>query len=85
MKPRNPYAVLKAEAVEWIAKVHRRRRVQMWRYPAKDIRTAQWNLFDLAERVRAADQLGFDVALRWVDDGLRVEYVERLPSTPYWY
>lgn len=86
MKPVNPYTRLKQEAVEWIANAISPRKIQMFQYPAKSLFTESWNLHNLAERVRAADQLGFDVHLRWVDDqGLRVEYVSRLPSTPWWY
>jgi L-alanine-DL-glutamate epimerase-like enolase superfamily enzyme len=49
----------------------------MWFYPKSKLGES-WALNDLAERVQAADQLGYDVRL--VVDGngnLSVEYVER--------
>lgn len=42
-----------------------------------------WSLSNLAERVAAADQLGYDVVLKSDDSGLRVEYVAKIPSRPW--
>lgn len=57
----------------------------MWRYPADKINTG-WALGDLAERVRAADQLNNDVVLVWNDNeatkGLEVWYRKR-PEIPF--
>ena len=84
--PKNPYTVLKNEACEWIYKALSPRVRAMWCYPEKTLGEQQWNLSNLAERVRAAEQLGWDVRLRYViGEGLRVEYVEKPPATPYWY
>ena len=60
--------------------------IGMWSYPAASIKTATWSLFDLSQRVQAAEQLGYGVQLRWSEtDGLVVEYVEKPPSPPGWY
>jgi len=81
----NPYSRLRREATDWIAKVLSRRPIFMWRYGDEDLKKL-WKLDDLVERVQAADQLGFDVRLRYVKgEGLISEYIARLPSTPYWY
>ena len=84
-KPINPYMTLKREFEEWIRKVMTRRVVSMWVYPADTIGTTKCNLMNLSERVQAAEQLGYGVRLRWTDAGLIVEYVEKLPRTPWWY
>lgn len=52
------------------------RRIFMWRYPKNRLGEG-WSLTDLAERVQAADQLGFDVQIKHADDGLSVYYVAR--------
>jgi hypothetical protein len=55
----------------------------MWFYPKGKLSEGGWKLDDLAERVQAADQLGYDVKLRMADDGLRVEYVKRPEPLDY--
>lgn len=80
----NPYETLKKEAQEWIRRALNPHRQSMWVYP-KDKLGEGWALVDLAERVRAASQLGYRVELVWKDDGLHVEYVKRPPQTPGWY
>ena len=85
MKPLNPYLRLRASACGWARAVITRKRIGMWHYP-KDKLHASWRLDDLSERVRTADQLGYDVQLRWDETvGLQVEYVERIPWPPAWY
>ena len=81
----NPYTQLRNSVVEWIRRVLTRPGVPMFHYPAKTIATDKWCVGDRAERVRAADQLGYEVRLRWSDEGLQVEYVGKLPAKPYWY
>lgn len=82
----NPYTELKREACDWIRKAMNPQRVAMWSYPKESLRQDQgWRLDELAERVRAADQLGYDVRLLWKDDGLHVQYVKRMPDVPHWY
>lgn len=83
-KPVNPYTELKRDASEWIRKFITRKRVRMWNYPKGEI-GKQWSLADLAERVQAAHQLGWDVQVKWTEEGLAVEYVQRVEGTPYWY
>lgn len=80
----NQYNKLKREAREWVVSAIGRHTVAMRLYP-KDRLSEGWPLADLAERVRAADQLGYNVELRWSDEGLQVRYVKKLPPTPSWY
>jgi L-alanine-DL-glutamate epimerase-like enolase superfamily enzyme len=76
-KPITPYARLLAAANRFESRVLYPKRKIMWFYPKSKLGES-WALNDLAERVQAADQLGYDVRL--VVDGngnLSVEYVER--------
>lgn len=73
----NPYTALLERAKQFATAVKHPRRKLMWRYPSNRMKEA-WTLGDLAERTRAADQLGYDVRLEWTDEGLNVFYVERV-------
>lgn len=52
----------------------------MFSYPKKDLR-GSWSLDDVYQRTMAAQALGWNVVLRADDDGLHVDYAEKLPST----
>lgn len=78
-----PYQRLKDATIEYIGRVKYPHRKTMWLYP-KDKLNLGWKLGDLSERVKAADQLGYDVRLRINDDGLIVEYVKRPKDINYW-
>lgn len=80
-KPISPYARLLADVQKFARGVKYPTSKQMWAYNKTQIRDT-WSLESLYERVRAADQIGFDVRLVATDDGLRVEYVER-PRIPF--
>jgi hypothetical protein len=75
-KPVTPWERLSRKYHRALAKAMYPRRVTMWVYPKDKLETG-WSLTGLSERVRAADQLGYDVRLIWKDDGLTVQYVER--------
>jgi hypothetical protein len=77
-----PYSRLKNAVLRYMSGVDYPRRTVMWLYPKNKLNET-WRLGDLAERVSAADQLGFDVKLRMVEDGLRVEYVKRPAPLDY--
>ena len=77
-----PYSRLKNAVEQYITGVDYPHRKVMWFYPKEKL-AQSWKLDDLAERVQAADQLGYDVKLRMADDGLRVEYVERPAPLDY--
>jgi len=81
-KPKTPYQRLLEDAREFAGQVKYRHEKLMWRYPKEKLNTG-WALNDLAERVSAADQLGYDVILRNSDDGLSVYYRKKVPDTPY--
>lgn len=50
----------------------------MFYYPAKEIlENGAWKLYNLSERVRAAEQIGYETHLRWTEQGLEVWYVEK--------
>lgn len=82
MKRENPYNRLKRICTKWAGSVIYPHKRLMWRYP-KDKITHSWRLDDLAERVQAADQLGYDVKLEWRNDGLAVLYVKRPDEIPW--
>ena len=54
----------------------------MWAYKKADMGAA-FKLSDLAERVAAAEQLGYDVKLVNKDGDLQVFYVKKMPSRPW--
>lgn len=78
----NPYTDLKDRCAKWAITVVSPHTRGMWRYPREKLATG-FRLDDLYERIRAADQLGYDVRLRAEDDGLHVEYVKRPGMPPY--
>jgi len=78
----NPYEQLRASCKTWADHVLRPRTVGMWFYDKKKL-SVGFTLDDLYERVKAADQLGYDVKLFALDDGLHVRYVKRPPAAPW--
>jgi len=78
----NPYTRLLKTCKEWANKIKYRHTVNMWRYP-KDNLSSGWDLKDLWERTKAAEQLGYDVILVAKDDGLSVNYVKKIPECPW--
>ena len=82
----NPYQRLQEACREWARTVVYAHERLMWRFPAKTLSTDRWCLLNTAERVQAADQLGYDCVLRWKkgeNGGLDVVY-RRRPSEPPW-
>ena len=76
-KPIMPYARLLAHTKELVQAVKYPHRCVMWVYPKSRLDKGR-ALGDLMQRVLVADQLGYDVLLRNVDDGLCVKYVKRI-------
>ena len=76
----NPYSRLKETAKEWIGAVRFPQRRGM--FLITDF-NANYRLTDILERVRAADQLGFDVKVEEKDRGLHFVYVKRPPVVPW--
>lgn len=74
---KNPYTALLERAQEFAASVQYRHTKTMWTYPRGRL-SQGWRLDTLAERVKAADQLGYDVILTTVDDALVVQYRKRV-------
>lgn len=82
-KPITPYDRLIDSIREWCFKAKHRHTVIMWVYPNARLGEG-WSLEELAHRVQAAQQLGYDVQLVWAgDEGLRVVYKKQLPDIPY--
>lgn len=79
-KPIAPYARLLDSIKRFAYSVKYPRRRTMWTYPKNKLNDS-WALGDLAQRVQAAEQLGYDVHLRNTADGLVVEYVKH-PDVP---
>ena len=85
-KRQNPYQRLQEECRKWAKTVVYAHERLMWRFPAKTLHTDRWGLVNTAERVQAADQLGYECVLRWrggEDGGLEVVYRKR-PDSPPW-
>ena len=80
-KPITPYARLLADVGKFASSVKNPKKRLMWRYGKQDL-GKNWTLTDLYERVKAADQLGYDVVLIAEDAGLVVQYAKR-PDIPW--
>ena len=75
---KTPYDHLLArfDALRFAVEASQRR--LMFTLPKDKIKEQAYLMYDVAERVRAADQLGWHVQLRWDETrGLLIEYVER--------
>lgn len=81
-KPVNPYQRLLKEVKQWAFKAKHRHVVSMFMYPKARLAEG-WSMVDAYERTKAAEQLGYDVRLVAADDGLRVQYIKRVPDLPY--
>lgn len=81
-KPITPYQRLLESAQKFASEVEYPHTRLMWTYP-KDKLDAGWYLSDLAERVAAAAQIGYDVKLVNSDGSLQVFYVKKMPSRPW--
>jgi hypothetical protein len=74
---------IRQDANEFYNKVVNRRTIGMFLY-AKDKIKNSWTLDDLYERTMAAQALGWDVIIKADNEGLHVNYIQRLPtSRPY--
>lgn len=82
MKRVNPYDRLKKQLNEEWNKVEHRHTVPMHFYPNAK-KGGSWSLADLAHKVDAAAQLGYDVFLSNSDDGLHVKYIKKIPPRPF--
>ncbi len=81
-KPKTPYQRLLDDAQDFARKVKYRHTVKMWHYPKDDLGKA-WALTELYQRTAAAEQLGYDVVLEAMTDGLVVRYVKQVPEAPW--
>lgn len=75
----NPYSRLLERVKDWCGRATYRREIAMWSYPKISLNSG-WDLTDLCERTKAADQLGYDVILKATDGGLEIYYKERMPA-----
>lgn len=78
----NPYSRLLKRVKDWCWKVTHRKQIGMWSYPTESLDKG-WKLNDLYERIKAADQLGYNVILKATDKGLEVYYREKAPDIPW--
>ncbi len=82
MSRETPYSRLLTAARQFDLRVRNPKRIGMFFYPAAKL-SEGWSLVDLNERVKAAEQLGFDVRLVAKEDGLHVQYVKRPDEIEY--
>lgn len=83
-KPISPYQRLLDEIIKFCGHIKYRHKVFMWGYP-KDKLDTGWSLRNLAERVQAGKQLGYDTILEVSDDGqLNVFYHKKIEIPFEW-
>ena len=82
MKRKNPYQYLLGEVEEFCRKLRTRHKASMWLYPKKDLSNG-WSLNELWERTKAAEQLGYEVQVKATDEGLKIEYIKKIPYIPW--
>jgi hypothetical protein len=75
-KPINPYARLLSEFRQFLSNVRYPERKRLWVYPKAKLREG-FRLDGLAERIAAADLLGYDTILTSTDEGLVVTFRKR--------
>lgn len=80
MKREGPYNRLVRIARQHLFNLAHRRRRDMFAGLALG---QTWNLDDVYERTKAADQLGWDVAVVAKDSKVFFQYVERGPEAPW--
>lgn len=81
-RPVTPYERLLKAFKEYVSEVQYPRTRFMWRYPKNKLGEG-YRLDDLAERVQAAEQLGYDVFLKMDSEGLAVMYRKQRPERPW--
>ena len=75
---RKKYNTLRARALDHFEKTIFPHTVAMWQYPKDRLREG-WPLWELYERTKAAEQLGYDVILVAADHALVVKYRKHVP------
>lgn len=76
-----PYERLKECFLEWYYSVVNRKTISMWRYDIKDLENdVFFDLLLLYNKVKTAEELGFDVCLYAEEGGLHVKYVKKIPK-----
>lgn len=78
----NPYTRLLEKCCVWSVKVRWPKTVEMLRYIGIANQATASPLSKVYERATAADQLGFDVHIRAINNDLVLFYVERPPPPP---
>ena len=83
-KPITPYQRLVKDARDWVFEVRYAHSVVMFQFPKASEQDVSYRLDNLYQRVKAADQLGYDVKLEALDGGaLHVRYVKRAGDPPF--
>lgn len=82
-KRKNLYQVLLDDIIRFCRSIRYAPETSMYRYP-KDKLGDGWSLNDLCARVKAADQLGYDVIVKADDDGLLIRYRKRIDIPYQW-
>lgn len=79
----NPYTRLQENCRAWACKVRFRRKITMFRF--KNVRTSTngFQMWDVRERISAAESLGYDVILTVEDKDVIASYIEKIPDPPY--
>lgn len=80
---KNPYQYLLEKIKNFCAALQYRHTITMFVCPKKDMNTIRYDLLSLYQRVKAAEQLGYDVELTATDEGLVVKYKKKIPDIPW--
>ena len=81
-KPKTPYQHLLEDVKKWAFGVVYPKRTTMFFYKKDSLRAGSWVLWDVYERTKAADTLGYDVKITAEEDGLYMRYVKRPDLAP---
>jgi len=83
MKRINPYTRLKEIGQRWMFNALNRRKFIMFTYKEKSIKEYGYDLYPVFERVKAAEQLGYQVIIETRGDELLIKYLEKLEPMPW--
>ena len=79
----NPYTRLKRKFIEWSSQVYFPTRKVMFTFKDAKKASGSWSLYDVYQRIQAADTLGYDVHVRTSGDDIVMQYVKRPDPLPY--
>lgn len=83
MRIKERYEQLVSDCKRWVRNVKNPKRSCMFFFKKGDLNHRAYYLYDVWERVKAADSCGHDVIVTADDDGLRLVYSQRPGNPPF--